>query len=335
MDTILEISNMEPFSEVFFKDCYSMAFFQVIIGNKRSIVPILLSGIDLYTYKRDSGLKIQQIMIKNEKTILKEIGIRKKCKKRSNDLAQDVVRSINKHKPVIIWIDRFYETIVPYFYQTIHSPHTILIYGYNENEKYFKVIEDKNSGELHYEKSTIGYNDLISCYNGFLANMQQQVNGDTYFEYTLKQKDADLNTKANLDRLTKVFINNMLQKENTIFNSLNNIPLFTKDIKQSITDEHLIGEYAVNLRDMCWWIIQYKLSESFTNRTIFEVHFACNKIIEEIVENWRFLFNILSKFILTHNYRAESFNTALKKIEDTFRLENQYHEEFFKFLRQV
>ena len=111
---------------------------------------------------------------KTDIELLLEEGIAVKTQDLSEDIVKDLTSSISNGNPAVIWIDCYYEPIRTDMYLKEHWAHMLLVYGFNEQEQTFDILEQKNREALLYERRTISYVDIVSSYNGYLAGLEER-----------------------------------------------------------------------------------------------------------------------------------------------------------------
>lgn len=211
------LDNIEPYNDIYYKNCFYQAFFPVVNHFNKDIALFLLNDIFVYDYdKEKDGLRfdLKALSIESESKLMEEIGIVLQAKK-SSSIISDLKTSINSERPVIIPIDAYYESFRPGVYLGSHTPHNLLVYGYNEYEQTFNILEQISKDSLRCGKNTISYMDTDNCYNGYLNNFLNDNKLPTYYEFYLDQSNPVSNHKDyyDINKYILIFVNSIFEKK--------------------------------------------------------------------------------------------------------------------------
>ncbi|WP_162160548.1 BtrH N-terminal domain-containing protein, partial [Paenibacillus gorillae] len=105
----------------------------------------------MYKTKLDQNnniFDIDYIEIEPEEKICKDLGVFYQVEFTADDILGSINSALKKNRPVIVWVDCYYESIRKDTYLKEHRPHTLLIYGYDENEKNYTILEHDHSEKL-------------------------------------------------------------------------------------------------------------------------------------------------------------------------------------------
>lgn len=326
------LDNIEPFNDIFYKSCFYNAFFPVVIHFNKSIFPFLLNDIYIYDYDKTSyasKLNLRVLSIESEKQLLENKGIIINTKTVSNDILTDIVTAIWNENPVIIFIDCFYESIRPDMYQKEHGLHSLLIYGYNQSEQMFDIVEHQYRDSLLYEKRIISYSDIVNSYNGALTLLGEDNELTTYHEYSLNQNNL---ISTDINEYINAFKNGMLNKKELIFEKLSCLKAFMTDIYEIISNELLLNKSADNLMISMNDIINTKGIQIYSIKKVFAHQTNLISLLEQIIHHWSLFRAVLGKFQYTSKYNPKSLNNSFDKLLELYDLEYQYHESLFEFL---
>lgn len=184
-DILLDI---HPFNDVYYKSCFYNSLFPVIQYLKGSIIPFLLNDTIVYQIqRREDGVwpEARYLPRQSDSLLLQHAGIEFHAKSKSEKIIPDTMKAIQTGNPVILWIDCYYASIRKDLYETTHLPHTWLIYGYNEEERVFHIIEHPLRDNLAYDKKKVSFEEVTRAYNGYLANFMNFFDEYSYYEYYL------------------------------------------------------------------------------------------------------------------------------------------------------
>ncbi len=329
--------NFEPFNEVFFKgDCFYSAFMPIVRAYKKSVIPFLFSDIIKYSFnisdKGESDIEYVQVM--DIYKIFEDMGILLETKLKSVDVVSDIKKAIDNVKPVVVFVDSYYETIREDVYEKYHLPHSLLFLGYDEYNQLFHIMEHDDRYSLSYKRRSIGFSEIKTCYEGFL-NITPNRELPSYFEFYLGSPDTQ-NT-GYIDVIQKTIIKYAsfaLEKQEEIISGLKQITKFTDDFKNSINDNEAYCEglerFVVRLNR----IIIARESEFYRIQHIFPLERYILKDLSKIIEHWMFIRAKLTGCIYRTKNNKEVFNTCLDKLYQMYDLEYSFHKALFILLNQ-
>lgn len=333
------LDNFEPYNDIWYKNCFFHAFFSVVRHFNRDILPFIINDIFIYKYndvKVDVKFGMEIVSKNSIESILENMDIGVITKVSSSDIVGDLITSIDDERPVIIMIDCYYESIRPDAYQKNHWPHSLLIYGYNNTEEVFYILEHRYRDSYLYEKRTISYADVINSYNGFINYLRTDIKQATYAEYYLKCKGNNSETShIKKDVYEDMFFENLQKNKESIYISLENLKLFTEDFKQIVFDELLLKNNVEDLLNALNGIINNKNLERYSILKIFGSKLNSINLCESIINNWGFIRGIIGKYKISSQYNLKSFEKSIEKLIDIYDLECRWYDNLFCSYAQV
>lgn len=176
------ISGIEPFNEIWYKNCFYSAFFPIIIKYAGTISPYLLN--EVYTYELDSkkNLNGKIVTLTEFPQLLDDYGILMKMEKQEEQIIDAINNNIENLIPTIIYVDCYYEEIRDDTYQKEHIPHALLIYGVDFQNKQYNVLEHSFKDSLIYQKKLITFKEIEAAYLSFCKRYMAKYN-NTFFSY--------------------------------------------------------------------------------------------------------------------------------------------------------
>lgn len=280
------IKNIEPFNEFNLYDCMLHAIFSIINHFNRHVYPFLFKS----TYKIDlHGNVFIDLLRPKPEVILCEMGIIQCSKNISEDIILDVKNALVFNRPIVIYLDCYYESVRDDAYMKNHFPHAFLIYGFDDSIEKFNIIEHKYNNSVIYMKRQIGYGDIINCYRSGINNLALQNYGDTYYEYftipdfkyNLNDRDYYIQYLDDINHKSALFENNLVEFRN-------NIPHFVTHISDMANLDEIIKQLSelINEKNKEKYILRSLFSDDFSNLKI---------IIDKIINEWIIIRGIIVK----------------------------------------
>ncbi|WP_432409141.1 SDR family NAD(P)-dependent oxidoreductase [Wukongibacter sp. M2B1] len=347
-DVVLE--GIEPINEVIYKGCFYRAFLPILKYFNRNILRFIVNDVIVYDtdiVSEDKYFTVKYVADKPLQQLCRDISFEIHSKVKSKEIVKDIKEALSKGRPVIISVDCFYESMRNDTYNKIHWPHNLLVYGYNEKEKTFNVLEHKNRGSVIYDKCIISYSDVINSYQGYIENYRNLdiVNSDfnyltfddreeypTYFEIHNSVGKSEIEFKTEMIRDT--FISNLLKKDELILGGIEKLNKFTEKFSRIVLKEELLRENGEGLLAILNTIINAKQIEEYRVKHLFPEHSALIDTLGEIVEKWENIRRIIAKYIYSTRYRLRDMNSSIAEINQAYHLEKKFYNEFFEILRR-
>ncbi len=148
-----KIEGVRPFNLFTLRSCY---YYQTVAGLASFGIPYenILMGYLSFPQKN--------FQIEKKSFSDKEMGKIWGYKSKACNLSlRGFLRNIDKHNPVIAGIDCFYVESRPEAYRKKHSPHWILVHGYDLDIGIFDVVEQDYSNSYKYTEKTISISNLL------------------------------------------------------------------------------------------------------------------------------------------------------------------------------
>jgi len=323
----MEISNIEPFSQIRYISCFYSALFPVVKHFKGTFLPYLISDIYVYANKNKDAPEIllSPMQIRDKTELTREMGIFTEAKEVSDNIVEDSINAISNNRPVIVMIDSFYEPLRQDVYQKEHIAHALLLFGYDKNEKTFTIFEHSHKDSFFYERSIINFVDLKKCYEGYINNLKKEDVVSTYCEYYADETAVD----------EKKYINFFVEKANEhksfIFDSLNSIKIFTKDLIAFCDERERLASLSDSQIRMFNRVMSAKIVETYALSCAFgeRINIVLQRS-DEIINNWNFARGVITKFKYSSVYNEKSFRNAFSKLEQIYDMEYENQKFLFK-----
>lgn len=349
------LEKVEPFNEVFYKNCFYNSLFPVIYHLGKDIDPLLendilvygnrdksYSGPDVFycsRYTLSQMLDIMNISVYTKthrlscnrdeahinlnsgliENINIDIGLGIDKTEEIGCLIKDIMEAISRSRPVILWVDCFYESIRTDTYNKIHWPHTLLIYGCNKEKKVFNVIEHNHRDNLSYQPHVISYDDIVNSCKGFIEGFQINDAMPTYLELFLPNDNEE-------DKVKKPIMlrDNISRYKGELLNGLNYLKEFTSHLSKIIIDEACLIKIGESIVLRLNNIIKVKQVEKFKNAQLFPDSIDNVLLSQNIIDFWMELRNAIARFLYSATYNSQKFKILSTKLEQLYILEYRY-----------
>ncbi len=332
-EPVVELASIEPFTSIFYKECFYNAYFPVVNHFKGNIDLFLAN--DVVSYKTgelgNTDLDVEFASVRDFNEIQQMAGLSVVASNCTHHVGYKVIQSLSEGRPVIIPVDCFFETIRPDLYNKNHWPHTLLIYGYDLNKRVFQVIEHDDINSLAYRKQEIDFNVLEDCYNGF--NKYFGASGEhNYYEF-FASEERKVGT-ASLAR--EMYMANLVSSREMIYKGLLKLQNFNSAFAEVSKEE--LSVKSTNFDRIPFGInniINSKKSEIYKFDRFFEGATQLTSQLEVLIAEWLQIRLLLEKYKITMQYKKSSFDKINQSLEKITVLEYKYYESLYKYMDSI
>ena len=310
--------------------CFYSDLFSYLISNNKNIIPFIANNVFYYDYtpsaydlRKRYGIVAKSI--KNTSELALEQGLKVTNEKvDTSNIFNYIKYHIDLMEPVSVAVDMFELSYRLDRYQKIHTIHYFMIYGYNDNDHYFYILD--NPTNTYYKKVICSYADLERGYKGGKVLSKDM---DVVCLSIFNDKISDNNNDYK-----SVFIKNYIANEENIMENLKGLSKLKSDFK-NICMHSLYTDRGLNL----FYLIHYQLmnmkrAELFAYYKI--LHDKCVLItFKEIVDNWEKVRNILNYCLQKKELDIKKINNAVSIIGELCNKEYIFYNDFFKYIKSI
>jgi len=333
------IPNIKPFNDIYNENCFYNSLFPVLKHFSMDIMYFLINSVIVYAWNQSerNTLTINYTYIKTLEELFNEIGIKVEMEKKEENIIEKLIHAINDDRPVIIWVDCFYESIRADTYKKKHWPHTWLIYGYDEFLKTANIIEHKQAETLTYEERSVSYIDVVQSYIGYLTNFDTNVSFPSYFEFYVNKCMDEANGSKNIHKnFIDVFHDNLKSNISVINKGIEELGSFFYWFNNIVEDKNVLFENVENLVNSFNKIILDKQLEMYriSNLGLLIQSEQLQHILSRIISLWIYIRKYLAKFLYSSIYKTEIIEKIKENATEIICLEKQYYECLLKELEK-
>lgn len=307
-----EIENINPFNDIYYKNCFYNSFFPIVYHFSKSIYNILANDVIRYENNKNSKtINIDYIECEDMLSMVNEIGIKVDTKMKSENVIDNIKTSLCKDKPVILWVDCYYESLRKDMYLKHHWGHTLLFYGFDDEKKEFNIIEHKMMENLSYKKMTISYDDVVKSYNSYLERFYHGT-FPTYFEFYVDDLHNGLSVQEEINISLDKMRFNFQSKIEIIEKGLRELKECLEGYKKIAVIEDELSKHATELVNMTNNIINTKRVEEYRIQNFFGGEselFVANK---QLIKYWENIRIVIAKYVYTSIYNEKSIEKSIE-----------------------
>lgn len=309
------IGNLFPFNEVMYKDCFYHAVLPIFRLFTGSIDPLLFNDICLeYCASISNGipsLKMKNVGSNSMDIVFEKYGISvRKSVIQSEYLIDHIVQAINQNKIVVLRIDCYYEPLRKDSYHEYHAGHVIPVYGYNLENKTFRILEGDFIDSVVYSSKELEFNDLKNSYEGYLNNFHT----DNYTFYTFEK--IKKTNERNLMDSRNSFVQMISEHFGDYYNSIENLKKYKKMI-----NDYLKKGYNSHVSEIVTEsnkLIDEVVVQKYIFAKLFDMTSEYDSTIDETIRLWKSIRAILTKYMFKKSMNDKSIEMLNEMLEQVY-----------------
>ncbi|SET14071.1 cysteine peptidase family C39 domain-containing protein [[Clostridium] polysaccharolyticum] len=311
-----KIEHMEPFNEFFYRDCYYNSLFSILKHFEVDIWSVIANEVFLYCSTPENCLHgtASYLCAKSMDLVLREQNVKCSYVYQRENIIQHAIEAIDYDSPVIALVDCYEEEIRKDFFHKEHLDHSMLLYGYDEVEKEFIVMEQTKKNTLNYSEKRISFQSLENAINSY-----QELYGRH------KADEPLLTCFSYAKNVKKQEIESIKESAKSIYarNYLKMLPEFAvqdmirMQMKNKLSEYLSDGEYAdgvmeevlesLNAINNAYLVEKIKWNLFLENREL-------EQLLESILSNWQVVRLAILNTIFEGNNLEEKRKEAKKKL---------------------
>ncbi|MWC28629.1 SDR family NAD(P)-dependent oxidoreductase [Paenibacillus sp. MMS18-CY102] len=188
----LVLPGIEPFNDIFYRNCFFNSLFPAVRSFGRSISPFLAN--DLVVYEETDGINTAgYASVRTIEEVFALSGIRAVTEHGSENIVQELLESLSAGQPAVVWVDCYELPIRQDAYGKRHIDHTILVFGFDLRERLFHIVEHDRMENLSYRRRTLPFEDMARAFEGFVEQyVKTGVHEATHYKLASAPAPAEL-----------------------------------------------------------------------------------------------------------------------------------------------
>lgn len=334
------VEKIKPFNDIWFKDCFHMAFLPAIghvLGNNECVLfnQLYLYHLNNYgiTLKCREFHSLYDIAAKKNISCMPFIKV--------YDIAEFIQMAIRTGHFIIVGIDNYYEEIRKDFFQKKHQAHSVLLYGIEQSldTKVF-VLDQPFFHSYAYQTYQMSFYNLINAYNSYVDRMKD----NSFFANRLShiccinsiQPSACLIYNNKLDNQETdrdsrfCFKRELINNHKDIYIHLENILQYKNILEESysytVTDPICGDKIIEDLNNL----ILSKNVEFYVFERLFKADKGRKTLQSEIINGWSFIRAAFSKARFSNKANKLHSEKCKMLCEDIYRNELLFYNIIFQ-----
>jgi len=317
------LESAAPFNDIFYKNCIHQFKLMGILYLGKDIEHILSNDVFFYNGQETSFI-FQSDAIRDESELFKRMGIEQKEYRRTDNIFQQIENDIMDNNWSVVYIDSFYNPFQPARYQKIHEMHPWGVFGFDQEEKVFHVIDHEYETGLNYIRRIFSYDELSTAYEGLINDV-----GWTPSYYTFKNAEK-VSRQYNYQ---KILQENYSLKKDEVVRGIQFLEEFLSVFSTYTKEESEAYPFAEGVFQNLLWTVRWQRMRRYQFNQIYSLSDELNQLLFSIEYNWNFIYTLIAKYIFSKKYKEIHFFKMENMIKDIIVAENKWasilNEKFF------
>ncbi|WP_379133795.1 beta-ketoacyl synthase N-terminal-like domain-containing protein [Paenibacillus sp. sgz500958] len=322
------LPDIEPFNEVFYRNCFYNSMFPVAAYFKGSIMPFLLNDLILYeageiaSARGAAGYEVRYLSVDPLEQVFERAGFGVDTRRGSSDITLELMQCIDRQQPVVLWVDCYYLSIRKDAYLKEHFDHTLLIYGYDRQQEVFHVIEHDRRENLSYKPRTMPFSDIRSGFSGYMEQFAAEGTPSHYIFLPAGTAVA----AGNEDQYRSHFADSIAAGEECIQESGKVLRQFIDDYTVWTASEAALKEQLNELIRFLNDVINAKYVEKYRLTRLLGEEWAAGSLLARIIRNWETVRKGVVRFMYQPVYHHEVFAASAARLTEISEDEIRFYE---------
>lgn len=316
------IDNIEPFNSLFYKNCFYNSLFPILKYYGIDILSILVNDVVVYKYKEnDCIVSVVYEEVLNNSSILSNVGLHLIEIKKNNtkNIIENLKESLNNEKPIILGVDCYYLSIREDTYMKEHWPHTILIYGYDDNSNYFNIIEHSSRDSLTYAKRVLSYYETKKSYLSLKKRYPKFLEEIDFYQFEYEQVEA-------ITSLNNIFKSNFIAKKTKIKFGIEQLKMFCQIGAEFFNSQKLLDSNIDEIITSLNNIINAKTSQTYLIENLYEESDTSLLLIKQVLKLWTDIRIIILKYKFSGIYNKSNMYLIEEMLFSIYEKEEKYYD---------
>ncbi|MGG4147667.1 hypothetical protein ABEW34_31625, partial [Paenibacillus algorifonticola] len=321
--TLKDDERIQPFNDLFYKECFYHSLFPVLSYYQQSLLPILANDTVIYRYDEDTvHFQVEYAAAKPIEQLLLGIGIRTETRTVGHSVIEELKQAVLSNKPVIVRIDCYYASNRAETYKKQHWPHSWLVFGFDDSKQMFGVVEHDHIERLTYEKRWVSYEDALQGHLGYMDHFGSEI--PVYYEFSAIHSDDVGPEKDSLLEATEKIVSPAAHRQQLLDSSMQSLYSFLEKVKQALRDGQLIKDYGESLLDTLNQIVNAKLVDLYRYEKLAGGYIQLQSAVEESLEVWKQIRALVAKAVFAAKLSAQSAVMLNQQLDSALALEREY-----------
>ncbi|RJX38048.1 hypothetical protein D3P09_18395 [Paenibacillus pinisoli] len=329
------LPDIEPFNDLYYRNCFYNSLFPAVRHFERSILPFMLNDLIVYgqpgSGSRPYGIDYVPVLPLDE--LFRLQGMQVTMRHDHELILSETVEALRAGKPVIAWIDSYYEPIRKDTYGKRHVDHTLLVFGFDDQLRQFHIMEHDRQENLSYAARTIEYEDYVRASLGFAENFMDELNRPSH--YILEKAQAGSPDSDIASDFKSFFARSQLEGRERLENSQRVLAEIARWVRDIVSEEDAFDREADSLVDWLNEVINAKQVERYRLAHAFGENDELTLLFWGIVGSWETVRKSAARYMYMRKYEAAAAEAIAARMIEIASSERDFQVRLFARLGTV
>jgi amino acid adenylation domain-containing protein/non-ribosomal peptide synthase protein (TIGR01720 family) len=313
--TQFEAASIHPFSEIFYKDCFYHGLFSALDGFGISRKPFLLNHISSCGYNLEHhSLEAANLEIKKEEELLNMYGLQAEKVDFSSHFVAMVKAVLLNNKLILLPVDCYQLSYRKDSYHSRHWSHVVLIYGYNEMNQTFWVVDHDEIQSQQFQCLPAAYQDMESGYCGY----KECFAANSPYAYAISKKE-DYHAGREFELAESLHHNFLKEQKEVLQNNLAAIIQYQNELEKLFQYEKRESERWQDCLFHLNEIIKGKMAEQYKVHSCMEDEQLIGAM-DQVTTSWMMLRTKMQRYIILGKGTSADISTLITNIRKEERI---------------
>lgn len=325
--------DVQPFNDVFFRDCTLQALVAAVGYFGRDFRALLVNtiGICVRDVGRSRGLRVHVKYLERQTfdEVLGKHGISLHRCSGSADICNDLLESLSRGSLGIVKVDCYFVEKQRELFQRKHGDHTILVCGYDQERRFFEIIDNNAARAVQYRRTTIGFDELRAAYEGYQRIFNphcREVSSFTVLEEPKQYQGQYEPTDIQHSALETLRLAQGWRDEEQAA-----LGLLRDDFCALSASERLLIDHIEQLLFTIGEIISAKRLLSYQLGNILK-HPQLAQLADEMISRLQVVYGLITKLHFSQDYVIKNVQSVQTKLNEVQQLDLAYTESLTRLL---
>lgn len=330
------LSHIEPFNDLYYRNCFYNSFFPVVKHFGGSILPYLVN--DLLLYQRSDtegtqGYELRYEEVEPQDKLFQQMNLSVHTQYAFGEIKNVLVESISRGDPVIVWVDCYEIPFRNDAYLKQHIDHTLLVYGFDERSQMFHIIEHDRRENLSYKPCLIAFDDLARACKAYETHYQQLEHRAAY--YVIHHHQDAPYWEPTLHELKQRFECHLAANRLRLQESMTVLQQFAAWFIEASSNEESMKQHVESIIEMLNQILNAKQVEGYRLTALYGEEASLLTAHRECFEHWDTIRKGIVRFFYAPIYQKDRIEAIHARWERLIAAEQQFLSQLFNELQPI
>lgn len=318
------IDNIFPYKKNYYRSCFFSSLFPILehFGHDKIIVmanDTIRYGMIETDYEEFPTVRYHSQYSLND--VLSQFGLRQTELRASekNDVRKEICDELRNNHPMIMWVDCYDLMHRKDTYHKTHNPHTILLYGIDEENERCYIIDHTEMESPTYIAMTVDYANLYEAYIEFKNLYNEKLNT---FPLTAYSQAENFIEKAAYESLPQRYLCNCKKSVAYCDEDEKILIRYIEILQRAVQDQKLMDAAIKNIMLSMNDIVNAKKSE--VEKLNYLLGSEPGKMYAEIEKLWNTIRIPFAKYLYSNHFKTDDMKESIDLIAEVMKAERRW-----------